>query len=167
MIFLANHLIYHTMGLAMALVGLWNGPHTWCHWLCVVPYADAGQRDGPTCWSWCVGRGASNFMGFLLVYIYILVISKWAKYPGGAPPLILTDPISMADFLLNCLGPPRIWLDIMTRHGQGRAWRFVASDGWYGSYNLRQGTLRDAQSHDNHMNSYRGVTLLVDSPKYT
>jgi hypothetical protein len=73
----------------------------------------------------------------------------------------------MADFLLNCLGPPRIWLDIMTRHGQGRAWRFVASDGWYGSYNLRQGTLRDAQSHDNHMNSYRGVTLLVDSPKYT
>ena len=43
-------------------------------------------------------------MGFLLVcvyiYIYILVISKWAKYPGGAPPLILTDPISMADFLL-------------------------------------------------------------------
>jgi hypothetical protein len=86
MIFLANHLIYHTMGLAMALVGLWNGPHTWCHWLCVVPYADAGQRDGPTCWSWCVGRGASNFMGFLLVYIYISdqqmgKISRWCPSP--------------------------------------------------------------------------------------
>lgn len=102
MIFPANHLIYHSMGLAMALAGR---SLEWTSHL--VPLA----VRCPICRCWaarwfnllimmCWSRGLAFHGVFVSVYIYILVISKWAKYPGGAPPLILTDPISMADFLL-------------------------------------------------------------------